>query len=136
MAERDIANKQPSYATDIAHLLPAELTAFYIGAKGIIPPISTGNNGALNSYLFLILIGFAIVITLVFFFIMPSMLRVAGLSQRVLYCVTFLVWFAGIEIDRLASLLPSNSSEKIIVPVILNLAGPSGVLEYLSFLGK
>lgn len=126
MADRDIAEKPASYQSDIAHLLPAELTAFYIGVKGIIPSVGRNFDESLT-YLY-VLVGFAVMLASIFYFIMPQMLNISGRSQRILYCTTFLVWVLGIEIDHLFTLLQAQDTDNasnIITPnvirVVINL---------------
>jgi hypothetical protein len=96
MADRDLANKPPDYQRDLAHLLPAEITAFYIGTKAIIPP----------SFSFLtIVFGFPVVVAIIFYFIMPAMMTIRNSTQRILYCLTFLVWVLAIQMDQLMDLV-------------------------------
>lgn len=103
MAQRDRADKPADYQQDIAHLLPAELTAIYIAVKGLIP--SQGNNFYESMTWFSILVGTAIVLAILFYFIMPQIISISGRSQRILYCVTFIVWTMATEADHLSVIL-------------------------------
>jgi len=58
-----------------------------------------------NSTTLSLLFGVALILTLLFYFIMPAMLTIASPSQRVLYCATFVDWVLGIEANRLSALL-------------------------------
>ena len=123
MADRDIAGKPADYQADIAHLLPAEITAFYISVKGIIP--FDGPDKVLNNEYLVMSFVFGILLIAFFYVIMPYMLQISGRLQRILYLATFLVWLLSIDIDHIVAMLQifaPTGNGPILARIVINLS--------------
>jgi hypothetical protein len=105
--ERNVA-KSDSYATQLGGLLPAEITGVYIAVRGLfegVPPPE-------DRYVFIL----ALILGIVSYFILPQLIKITLVSQRILYVLSFFVWVAAIEISRVTLLLGDG-----LKPVIIGL---------------
>jgi hypothetical protein len=103
--ERDV-QPSDSYIKKLNTLLPAEVTALYLFLRSL-----TQENWRLYPWL----AGAVAIIVVLLFIFGRHILQISKPSIKILYCVTFVLWVASIEVFVLADIL--NFSEiTFIVP--------------------
>lgn len=88
---RDLAPGD-SYLNKLNSLLPAEVTGLYLFIRTLAQ-----DNRDLDYYL----AGFAVLISVVAYFVSPQLLKVTDKVTRLLYSITFLLWVCSIEISTI-----------------------------------
>ena len=92
MAEnRDLAPGD-SYLNKLNSLLPAEVTGLYLFIRSLAQ-----DNRDFDYYL----AGFAVLISVIAYFVSPQLLKVTDKVTRFLYSITFLLWVCSIEISTI-----------------------------------
>ncbi|MFN3657471.1 MAG: hypothetical protein ACK4UO_09490 [Pseudolabrys sp.] len=105
--ERDVKTTD-SYATQLGGLLPAEITGVYIAVRGLFEGVEPPE----DRFVFLL----AGVLGVLSYFILPQLVKINLVSQRLLYIASFFVWVVAIEITRVTALFGEG-----LKPVIIGL---------------
>lgn len=108
------------YSDKLGKILPAELTATYFLIRSF-----AGNSPSLTPYLATL----TVVLCLAFYFVSPKLISMATIKNRILYCVTFLVWVCAIDPDRIATELLALRAQDVSSFVFL----ASGIAAIWSF---
>lgn len=95
-----------SYATQLGGLLPAEITGVYIAVRGLFEGVEPPD----DRYVFLL----AVVLGAISYFILPQLVKINLISQRLLYIASFFVWVVAIEITRVTALFGEGLKPLII----------------------
>ncbi len=108
------------YRDKLGKILPSELTATYFVLRTL-----AGDEPVLTPFL----IGMALLLCIAFYVVAPKLINMLTSRNRVLYCVTFVLWFVAIDQFRIATDIFTFSQQGIQIFVYLT----SGIAAIWSF---